>query len=190
MRTETLIPFATEFPVTPIATKAAFIGEVVGWLRGSTYSQVLASAEPDLAGDFAFLQSPNGEELRFREFKDDGGDAIGFRHDYGDGEGRIWRTEGVLKNGGVAKTGGIVRLSTQCLAGKSGALLESPRKPYLIKAVLQDGWGGDDGWLQVMDRPHMLADDEEGLFLARALVQGEATIHLPVIYVSTTSRKK
>lgn len=185
-----MIPFATEFPVGPIATKAAFVAEVVAWLRGTTYSQVLTGKELDQSGDFAHLRSENGEELRFRELQDDAGAAIGFRHDYGDDLGRIWRTEGILSTSANPNKEGLVRVRTQCLAGRAGASLETPRKPYLIKALLGDGWGGTDGWLSVSDQPLLLKDDEDDLLLARAVVQGEASEFLPVVYVSSTSGTK
>lgn len=182
-----MMPFSTEFPVSPVATKAAFIAQVVGWLRGTQYSEVLSSGEGlDLSGDSAHLKSKSGEELRLRELVvGQGESAIGFRHDYPDTDGRIWRTEAVLSGIGSANLP-IVRVKTQCLAGRAGALIETPRKLFLVKAMLQDGWGANDGWLTVQDQPHAITDDDDGLFLAKAIVSGEASAFLPIVYVSTT----
>ncbi|MBK8085000.1 MAG: hypothetical protein IPK28_14910 [Devosia sp.] len=182
-----MIPFATEFPVGPRATKAAFIAEVTAWLRGTQYSQVLATKYPDLSSDFAHLRSGSGEELILRELGEKAGGLVGFRHDYPDDAGRIWRTEGVLSTNSTGQ--GLVRVRTQCIAGRPGATLETPRKPYLIKALVGDGWGGQDGSLTVSDQPFRLEDSGDGLLLARAVVQGEASEFLPVVYVSSTSGK-
>ncbi len=186
-----MISFATEFPVNPVPDQAAFIAQVVSWLRGTTYSTVLDAHKPDLETDMAYLRSETGEELRLREFSPtDAFEAIGFRHDFPDTAGRLWRTETVLRR--AASTGGqdLVRLRTQCIAQEAGARLDPPRKPYLIKAILQDGWGGQDHELLVSDKPHWLADDEQSLEIARAITSGNATYHLPVIYLSAIGSER
>ena len=89
--------FATEFPVKSNVNRAAFVSEVIAWLRGMRDSSVLSSgSESDLDEENAVLRSSSGEELRVRELRqNDVWNAIGFRHDFPDGEGRLWRTEGV-----------------------------------------------------------------------------------------------
>lgn len=64
--------------------------------------------------------------------------------------------------------------------------LAVPRKPYLIKTILSDGWGGEDGELSVSDCPLWLTDDDAGLKVASSVTLGRATRYLPVIYVSAT----
>jgi hypothetical protein len=81
-------------------------------------------------------------------------------------------------------------LRTQCIARDAGARLESPKKPYLIKSLLTDGWGGLDGDLGVSDKPIWLECDERALAIARAITCGRATTILPVIYVSATGEQR
>jgi hypothetical protein len=183
-------PLSTEFPVRPLPNRAAFVTEVVTWLQGTKYSTVMASgSEADLDGETAHLRSATGEELRLRELKRDGDRvAIGFRHDFPDDGGRIWRTEGVLRRSAAEVDQDLVRLRTQCLARTPGAHLESPHKPYLIKALLKNGWGGTDGMLAICDQPVWLADSDEGLATARAVTLGEETKWLPTVYVSATGK--
>lgn len=183
-----VIPFATEFPVHVTVDRASFVAVVVAWLRGTTYSEVLEHRrETDLENHTAFLKAENGEELRLREFGNaENLEAIGFRHDFPDKQGRLWRTEAVVKRGRVDHDDALIRLRTQCIARQSGARLEQPNKPYLIKAILADGWGGTDGLLSVSDQPVWITDDSSGLELARLATKGDATRHLPVIYVSAT----
>lgn len=183
-------PFATEFPVKTVYNRAAFVAEVIAWLRGTSYSTVLTSTSAkDLDGENAHLRSPAGEELRLRELEGaDGWSAIGFRHDFPDYEGRLWRTEGVLRRAAAEHDQDLVRLRTQCLARTPGAHLETPRKPYLIKSLLTNGWGGVDARLPVSDRPVWLDDSDEGLATARAVTVGEATKWLPAVYVSATGK--
>lgn len=183
--------FSTEFPVASNKGPASFLAEVIAWLRGTPYSTVLASnPENELDRQNAFLRSPAGEQLRLREIKgQDEWVAIGFRHDYPDSEGRLWRTEGVLRNQAGFGTDNLIRLRTQCIAHEANAHLENPRKPYLIRALLKNAWDAGDGILQVSDQPIWLKDDTEGLQLARAVTLGSATEFLPVVYVSAVAVK-
>ncbi|HYH17661.1 MAG TPA: hypothetical protein VD995_03485 [Azospirillum sp.] len=181
-----MMPFATEFPAKAVPNSAAFVAQVVSWLRGTNYSTVLDGAsEADLDGEAPIIRAPSGEELRLRVLSQDGREqAIGFRHDFPDTEGRLWRTEMVVRRGTAVNGQDISRLRTQCIAREAGARLDTPRKPYLIKSVLHDGWGGIDRSLAVSDQPTWLSDDDEALALAQAVTAGEASRYLPVIYVS------
>ncbi len=183
-----MLPFATEFPVRSANNRAEFVALVVSWLRGTNYSSVLDTRQvEDLEGETAYLKSRGGEELRLREFSPNGAlEAIGFRHDFPDGQGRLWRTEAVLRRTSAASGQDIIRIRTQCIARQAGVRLETPRKPYFIKTILQDGWGVNDGGLSVSDQPHWLAHDEPALRIARAVTIGEAPRYLPIIYISAT----
>lgn len=177
---------ATEFPVKPISDRGAFVAQVIGWLRGANYSTVLDEPrDEDLGGDAAHVRAPNGEELRLRELGSDGVlQAIGFRHEFPDDQGRVWRTEAVLRRAISSNAQDLVRLRTECVARRPGVRLEFPRKPYLVKMILQDGWGGKDGELSVSDYPLWITDDKAGLEIAKVVTIGNASRYLPVIYVS------
>ncbi|SEP37022.1 hypothetical protein SAMN05444123_11853 [Rhodopseudomonas pseudopalustris] len=183
---------ATEFPVRSIRDRAQFVAQVVSWLKGTSYSTILDRPhETDLHGDTAHLRSKSGEELRFREFCEGGSlTAIGCRHDFPDNEGRVWRTEAVLRRDTPVSGQDLIRVRTQCLAKHHDARVSFPRKPYLIKALLNDNWGGTDGDLSVSDVPVWLADTVEALNAAHAATIGAATKHLPVVYVSAVGTSK
>lgn len=80
-----------------------------------------------------------------------------------------------------------VRLRTQCQALEPSAQIETPRKPYLLKSLLMDGWGGQDGRFVVSDKPVWLEETNEHLALTESAIFGEATADLPIVYVSTRS---
>lgn len=180
--------FATEFPVKIEPSRAKFVAQIVAWLRGTRYSVVLDEHDAaDLEGETAYVRSQNGEELRLREYGRKGRlEAIGFRYDFPDADGRLWRSEAVLRSGSTQGQPSLMRFRTQCVAREAGARLDTPRKPYLVKMILTDGWGGLDGHLDVGDEPLWLVDDDTSLSLAGAVTRGEASRHLPVIYVSAT----
>ena len=183
---------ATEFPVRSIGDRAQFVAQVVSWLKGTSYSTIFDRPnEADLHGDNAHLRTSDGEELRFREFCE-GNDltAIGCRHDFPDDEGRIWRTEAVLRRNTPVAGQDLIRVRTQCLARSHDARVSFPRKPYLIKALLNDSWGDNDGTLSVSDVPLWLDDNVEALKAAQAATIGAASKHLPVVYVSAIGTSK
>lgn len=179
--------FSTEFPLNRLPSRGEFISQVVTWLNGTTYSKLLSSGiEAELDTENAQLKSENGEELRFRELIREGvSESIGFRHDLPDENGRLWRTEAVVRRCVAAGEPGLIRLRTQCLAREPGIRLEFPRKPYFIKALLKDDWGGHDGSLVVTDQPIYLPDDANGLAVAAAVTLGRASECLPTVYISS-----
>lgn len=183
-----MIFFSTEFPVLASENRSAFVALVFGWLRGMKHETVLANRViSEVDGANVYLRSEQGEELRMRELEaGEGWTAVGARHDLPDNEGRLWRTECVLKRATGEDGQDLVRVRTQCIARSPGAKLAPPKKPYLIKALLKGGWGGADGQLAISDQPVWLEDTEDGLAMARAVTRGAATKWLPTVYISAT----
>lgn len=183
-----MLPFSTEFPVLPSANRAAFVAEVVVWIRGMQHQTVLSSSsEAELDGANVHVRSATGEELRMRELQtNEGWSAIGIRHDLPDDLGRAWRTECVLKCAAAEGGQDLVRLRTQCIATTPSARLDTPRKPYLIKALLKNGWGGKDQQFSVTDQPVWLENSDAGVASAKSVTLGEAAKWLPTVYVSAT----
>ncbi|MGV2018157.1 hypothetical protein [Agrobacterium sp. 22-223-1] len=185
-----MLPFSTEFPIKLPGNRAVFVAEVIAWLKGISSSTVLNEGSGQvLDRENAHLRAATGEELRFRELvENDVWEAIGFRHDLPDAEGRLWRTEGVLKRVSGDADDGLVRFRTQCFAKVAGARIDSPRKPYLIKSLLSNTWGGIDGSIPVSDQPVWVTDSDDGLELAHAITLGGASRWLPIVYVSANGR--
>ncbi|RMF21763.1 MAG: hypothetical protein D6760_08785, partial [Deltaproteobacteria bacterium] len=161
---------------------------VVTWISGIKASTVLhARAAEALDTDNARLTADNGEVLHFRELPGtDGLQAIGFRHELPDAEGRVWRTEAVLRFAGPEQPS-TLRLRGTSLAAVPGAKLEVPRKPYLVKDLLRAGFVADDGDLAVREEPHRLSGDD--VELAARLITGSGTTWLPVLYVSAPDER-
>lgn len=183
-----MLPFSTEFPVQPSANRAAFVAEVVAWIRGMQHQTVLSSSsDAELDGANVRIRSEKGEELRMRELQtNEGWGAIGIRHDFPDDFGRAWRTECVLKRAAAEGGQDLVRLRTQCIATTPGARLDTPRKPYLVKALLKSGWGGRDKQFSVTDQPVWLKNNDADLALAKSVTLGTEAKWLPTVYVSAT----
>lgn len=181
------MPFATEFPVKAGLDSRMFVAQIITWLKGTQYSRLFENnVEIDLDGDSPLAISANGEELRLRVLKVSGAEkAVGFRHDFPDQEGRLWRTESVLLRNDKEGDQSIVRFRTQCIARESGAKLHHPRKPYIIKSFLVDRLSGTDGQFLVSDEPVWLKNNDDSLQLAESISLGKASNNLPIIYIST-----
>ena len=170
--------------------KATFVSEVTSWLDGIRASNILGSASKrELDSENGYLRTDEGEELCFRELRDTSQwTALGFRHDLPDREGRIWRTEGVLRRANPDLEQDMVRIRTECIAKSSGALLTSPKKPHLIKSLIQNGRCGIDGNLSVTDEPVWLENSLEGIKLAKQVTLGEASKSLSLrLYFNSTA---
>lgn len=184
--------FATEFQVSSKADRANFLSQVIAWLRGNESSRVLdGNALHDFDKSFAHIKAENGEELIFRELIRNGSPAaIGFRHDLPDANGRLWRTETVLKYANSTDETNFISFKTQCIAVGPAARTDTPRKPYLIKSIIRDQWPAADGRLVPNDQPIWLGRDADSLAIASSVFECNATISLPVIYVSATSASR
>lgn len=182
--------FATEFPIKRLGGRSAFLAQLFGWLRGINDSKLVAGRDEhdlgvELDQDAAFLYSLEGEELSVREIVANGEfEAIGFRHDIPDAEGRVWRTEATVTRSSPSSPSDLFRLRAQCIAQDPQARIETPKKTYLIKSILRDGWGAKDGKIDVVDQPIWLSDDDPSLKIAQEITTGQASVHLPVVYVS------
>lgn len=174
--------FSTEFLVSDGLTNAAFAARVLAWLRGMKHARLLDTAmQRELEGDDTRLEG-EFEELRLRALgRDLEWQATGCRYDYRE-RGRIWRTEAVLRR--LGPSGNLLRVTAQCLAEDTGARLERPKRPHLIRIFLEDDLACDDGLFRPSLTPHFLLAGEIGLATAEAIIQGTATVRLPVIYLS------
>lgn len=175
--------FSTEFCVSPEISETKFATLALGWLIGIEKSTVLDEANAkELDKDDAWIQASSGESLALKKVKTQSGFVIGLRHEMPDDIGRIWRTEGVLTNSGQ---NAYLQVKSQCVAISPEIPVETPKKPYFINTVLDEGWGGKDAELQVSSSPHALNGND--LDLAASIILGKSEMSLPIVYVSANS---
>lgn len=178
--------FSTEFPVSEGFGRPQFIASVVSWLRGIDKSRILDQKNSHDFDHFsADLNSESGESLALRELEGHPQFwAIGFRYDNPE-PGRLWRTEGVLRKSHAEKNGWF-RIKTHCIATAPLEATHFPKKPFLIKSLIQDQEVGEDGLFKITDKPYVLRDSKD-LDIAQAIIQGTATNYLPVVYISASA---
>ncbi len=162
------------------------MAQVIAWLRGAKQvCQLFEGNAPADLGDDDTRLAHDAESLQLRTLRRDADWlATGCRNDYADPEGRLWRTEAVLR--ALPGRGNILRVRAQCLAVETLARLEVPKRTHLIRMILEDGQVIADGAFTPALGPHLLSDDAAGLALAEQIVTGKATQYLPTVYISAT----
>lgn len=177
-------PIVTEFPVKSF-DRDYFITVIQAWLGGVSKSKLPQLSDADI-GKLVSSQS-TGESFLLQEFESEDGSAIGFLYDRPDKGARVrWVTECVLSKTPDTREQYLLRLRTSA----EGEADNPPAPPRLIKLLLEGEKGGSDGELEVSDKPVWLTDSQEDIAKARAIIDGNATVSLPVIYVSASGNEK
>ena len=176
-----LSSFTSEFPLKSSISAHELERLFVEWLRGHASSTLLSENDSfKKFDDELFAESRSGEKVTFKRFDTGDGFAVGFRHEISDDSNRIWRTDCILTN--REAVGAFIRVRGQCVAAIPGADLITPKKPYLVKMMLRDGWGSEAGLFPISDEP-ITADNTQIQALSEAIRVG-ANIDMPLIYVS------
>jgi len=175
--------FATEFPVDPAIQKADFVALTLSWIRGMQHSGILEEKD-SIANydDEVTIEAANGESLSMREVGIEDGFVVGARHEIPDRQGRLWRTECTLTH---RNSEAYLRVRGQCLGTVAGAVIATPKKPFLIKEAIREKWGVQDGLFPVSDKPIHLQDGQ--LEVASIIIRGDTRASLPILYVSRTN---
>lgn len=171
--------FFTEFPVNPKKTADDFLGLCLQWIRGMP-RRGFKWPEPSLLHlPHEVDVSAPAERMQMRKLCEEGAEGAGIRYHLDDDEGRTWITEAIWW---CAENQPIVSIRVICASDIPILHLPTPRKPYLIKLLLRDGWGGNDGDLPVHDSISAMDRDQADHFAA--IFSGRKRITLPVVYIS------
>jgi len=131
------------------------------------------------------ISAKSGERLVFKNIDLEDGYCAGFRHEFPDELNRVWRTDCVatVNKSSLAN----VRVRGQCVSRGSTATTITPKKPYLIKLMLKNGWTAMESPIPVTDTP-IEYSSELAPTLASVILRGE-NIELPMVYVSCIEDK-
>lgn len=172
--------FSTEFPVNDSLNSPKFISLIVDWLNGSEHSQFTKSSSFEIFDEEAnWIEGQ--ESLNLINFIDADVKYCGLRYTTTDQNGFRWRTDSVLS---VSAPEGWVSVRTECTTNRTGVEPPIPKRPYLVKMLLQDGYGAMDGTFRVQESCHFL--DDSALETAADMLLGHANGHLPRLYMSRT----
>jgi hypothetical protein len=170
-----------EFPVSDTALIEEFLEASLNWARQIRHTRLFEkTASPTLSERDEFILEQGDESLHFKKWIGDGQEAAGLRYARGDdAQGVIWTTECVMT---LAPETSSVILRGSCLAQRPDATTHQPKKPQLVRLLLDAGLGGHDAEMQVRLTPHDLLTDDTDLH--EDIRYGRAAHALPIILVS------
>lgn len=185
-----MLVWSANFPLAQGSTLDGLLDVSKTWLTGSPHSTWRDHhLDGDASGKILSLEH-EGESVQIARFKAEQADTgwCGFRYARPErGERGLqsqWTTEIV---GHLADEVLLVSVRLQCDAVAMGQKLPRPKKPYIVRLLLERLGGGMDASLRISDRPALLRDSsEEDLDLATRVVRGTLGNRLPVIYVSAS----
>lgn len=173
--------FLTEFPITSSKTVDDILGIAFKWIAGMKHSEIkdiLDNARS--ADDEFFIQTP-AETLHVINYAEESRHIVGLQYSYQDDDDRRWLTE-VVATKNPERLWMSAKVSCDSLVAIRS--LPTPKKPYIVKMILREGWGGMDGGVLTTDQPLFL--DRNHLEIAESYICGNAQNHLPIVYISTT----
>ncbi|WP_369977415.1 hypothetical protein [Xanthomonas bundabergensis] len=175
-----MISYSTHFPLKQGVSVAEVVKLGHRWIAGSPHSKIKLSALclPDHNDEQDFIL---GDERVSTLIVSGGGESIsaGIRYSQISDEKIEWVT--TLS---CTRIDEKIFVGVQVSCDKEGGVPRLPpaRKPHLIKMLLGELGGGDDGDIPVADKAIPLPDSSPAV--AAALMTGEARNSLPIIYIS------
>ena len=178
-----MLMFATEIPVSREKTIADLLHVCKQWVSGSPHTTLSNNWEGmESSDDWAI--STNDESVYVSKCIKDDLSVGGLRYIKRESGGLEWTTEVV---GSKDSRGFWVSIRVFCESATPSIRLPLPRKPYIIRQLLESLGGGKDGEIEVTDKPLLLENID--IQFAGSLLLGKAGNRLPVVYVSVLPNK-
>lgn len=176
--------FATEFPVESSRSAIDFLNAIREWILGSRYTSFSeADLEKLSCGDEWAARKPS-ESIESLVAFSASAESAAARYTKIDGN-LEWVTSVTFSKQSIDSWVGI-RISCESL--HPAARLPYPKKPVVVRTLLNRLGGGSDGEIQVSGTPIVLGNcDIE--FAARCIL-GKAGCRLPLVYVSSNYQQR
>lgn len=174
-----MLVWATEFP-TEEGSIEDLLALGVDWLDGSPHHPWSESDVEWAVPEGTEVYDKNGQVVEVARAETDDARWGGLRHEYvEEGEDREWQMAIVgHENGGGLQ----VSVRLQCNVLVPGLEVPVPKKPYIVRQIIDRLGGGRDGGLPIGDEPVYLEEHE--VDRAANYIVGETQNDLPVVYVS------
>ncbi|MEG3620206.1 hypothetical protein V5T82_17205 [Magnetovibrio sp. PR-2] len=176
--------FYTEIPIIPSKTSADFMQLGIEWISGMRDSTILSSNQNITDSDDVFLRNDHESLKASRVLKEDS-ELFGLQHIKHDDENRIWTSEFVTNK---QEDSIWLSVKVKCDSTVATSKLPIPKKPYFVKMVMKEDWGGMDGIVQAQDLPHHL--EETHIELATSLITRQGKNRLPIVYISADNNNE
>lgn len=175
-----MLVWATEFPTGAGNSVEDLLALAVEWLDGSPHHPWFDTDIDWAVPEGTTVYEKDGQVVEVSRAETDNERWGGLRHTYVEsGKEREWVAAIVGHENG---DGLRVSVRIQCNLLAAGLELPDPKKPYIIRQIIERLGGGRDGGLPIGDEPIHLAEDE--VDRAANYIVGKTENDLPVVYVS------
>jgi len=175
-----MLVWTTEMPLRHGSTVDDVVRLTRKWLTGSPHATWTEALIPPFADGEVQVASQGGESVSTALLKRGQESWGGLRYVRPEADSE-WTTEIVAHHDPLRL---LVTVQVHCELGGATPSAPKPRKPYIIRQLLDSIGGGSDGGLPITDTPLMLK--EADIDLATKIVRGEFRNHLPIVYASAT----
>lgn len=171
-----MLTFKTQFPLRSDAEMADFMECCKQWISGSPHT-LLSDLK---CGSPQGIYEADGEKAEFLFSHSADSQVGGVKYEKVDSDGVHWATEVV----GCRSLSGDFFVSVQLSVDAEIPVerLDGGRRPYILKLLMKNFSGGEDGRLVVDDSPLFLAEDHQDL--AADIICARTGSAMPVVYVS------
>lgn len=174
-----MLNFNTLFPIKSDAEICDLISIVNMWIIGSPHSCLSEEEIEKHRGSLEWEESIGAETLKFIQCDAQNYETVGIRYSKEDTKVR-WVTDIIGSKSAVEF---LISIQVSNDTTNIGDRVPRPKKPYIIKQLLEKIGGGDDGNLKVQDEPYLFKNSE--IDFAANLMKGSIDLNLPVIYISS-----
>lgn len=175
-----MLTFATEFPVGQQTRLNDLVQLAVEWIAGSPHTgfeDSLLRWSPDKDEE---IFNDGDERLEIMRFNSAGTISGGVRYTRLERPKLEWITTVV---GTHTRDQHWVGIRVSCDALSAGTRIPTPRKPHVVKLLLDRFGGGMDGDIEVSDGVIQLGN--ANIDFAASMINGTAGNQLPVVYISS-----
>lgn len=174
-----MLTFATEIPVSQERSTTDLLAVCKTWILGSPYTEFSHVDFDNVNSLEDWSCSKKNESVHFARCETDNLSIGGLRYLKRESTSLEWTTEIV---GTKSAESFWVSIRVSCESSAPSIRLPQPKKPYIIRQLLDSLGGGKDGEFDISDTPLELRNDE--IEFASALILGRSENRLPVVYVS------
>ncbi|GAA5785265.1 hypothetical protein [Chitiniphilus shinanonensis] len=175
-----MINYATEFPIEDKFTIEDVLDLARAWILGSPHTNFKSDEFSEFNTEKEFSISIENEEIASGKISTQDYDIAGVKYTKIEDDSLAWVTTLV-----TLKTSSqhIVNVQVACEALGALPSLPPPKKPYIVKQIVEKMGGALDGEIPVSDKPIKLSTGDE--HIAADLILGRARNSLPIVYVSS-----
>lgn len=173
-----MLCFATEIPVSDDESSAYFQQTVINWLLGSPHSTLVKLDLEKIFQTGSWSLRKGNEFVESLSVRSDHADSSAVRYTKNDGE-LVWQTV-IAHSKSSGETWVSVRVS--CESTHPTVRLPIAKKPIIVRTLLRELGGANDGELEVLASCHRLSNTE--IDLAARMILGKSGARLPIVYVS------